>query len=79
MPQKGSAPASYSDLLERVATFDTIEGFGAAYSQMKRPHDLPINYDLSMFRSDSTPMWEVRYRLTLFFIYCSAATPPSLT
>jgi len=49
---------SYSKLLHELDTFSTIEGFYRCFVHLKKPSEIPANYNISIFRRGPRPMWE---------------------
>jgi translation initiation factor 4E len=51
-------PAAYHNQLQKLATFDTVEGFWKIFCYLKRPSALDMNVNLYLFRDGKWPMWE---------------------
>jgi len=48
----------YMEGLRQLGTFSTIQGFYRHYSYLRRPSELPRDYNCYMFRKNYKPMWE---------------------
>lgn len=48
----------YSELLQNVGSFSTVEEFWSVYSWLKRPSSLPSVSEYSVFRKGIQPQWE---------------------
>ena len=49
---------AYVEGLHPLGSFNTIEGFYANYAYLMRPHDLPSDINIHLFRKGFKPMWE---------------------
>ncbi|KAJ1430396.1 eukaryotic initiation factor 4E putative [Ochromonadaceae sp. CCMP2298] len=52
--------AQYRGQLQKVVSFDTLEGFWKLYCHLKRPSTLEVNMNFHLFRDapNHAPMWE---------------------
>lgn len=48
----------YMEGLRQLGSFSTIQGFYRHYSYLRRPSELPRDYNCYMFRKHYKPMWE---------------------
>ncbi|KAI9472554.1 hypothetical protein LPJ55_005389 [Coemansia sp. RSA 990] len=48
----------YEAAMTKIATFDSVEGFWACYSHLKRADQVPTITDYHMFRAGVRPVWE---------------------
>lgn len=56
----GSAQkAVWAARIQKLASFDTIEKFAAAYAHLKRAHTLPKGASYHLFRGTECPSWEL--------------------
>ncbi|XP_055388995.1 uncharacterized protein LOC129618215 [Condylostylus longicornis] len=51
--------AHYAKNLKEIHTFETVEEFYRAFAFIKKPSELPTDFNISLFRRGSKPMWEV--------------------
>ena len=53
-------PNDYRQRLNKLGSFDTVEGFWKLYCYLKRPSNLDLNVNLYLFRHgpEIIPMWE---------------------
>ncbi|MEL7342227.1 MAG: eukaryotic translation initiation factor 4E [Bacteroidota bacterium] len=51
-------PENYEDSLKPVASFDTVEGFWKIYNHLRRPADVSVGTDYSVFKQGVKPSWE---------------------
>jgi len=49
---------NFESTLVSLGTCHSIEEFWSLYSRIKRPHELPPNSNLHLFRGTTRPMWE---------------------
>jgi translation initiation factor 4E len=61
--REGGASASYDQLLKRLGTFNSVEGFWSYYSHLVRPNELATNIDVMCFREGVSPLWEDKVNL----------------
>ncbi|KAH7724873.1 translation initiation factor 4E [Aphelenchoides avenae] len=55
---KGDRNKDWEDCLKQVATFDTVEGFWALYTQLQLASGLNWSSDYYLFKDGIKPMWE---------------------
>ena len=57
---KKTDTTEYKSQLQKLAVFDTVEGFWKIYCYLKRPSALDLNVNLYLFRDGPSivPMWE---------------------
>jgi translation initiation factor 4E len=48
----------YSTSIHKFGKFDSVEGFWAIFSHLKRPSDIHLQIEYHLFRSDIRGMWE---------------------
>lgn len=55
-----TSSAEYRQRLQKLGTFDSVEGFWKLYCHLKRPSSLDVNVNLYLFRDGPhiAPMWE---------------------
>eukprot|EP01120_Amphizonella_sp_Union-15-10_P005038 TRINITY_DN1577_c0_g1_i1.p1 TRINITY_DN1577_c0_g1~~TRINITY_DN1577_c0_g1_i1.p1 ORF type:complete len:340 (+),score=85.23 TRINITY_DN1577_c0_g1_i1:86-1105(+) len=51
-------PTNFEANLQKIGTFNSVQGFWSFYTHMKRPAELQINSDVLLFREGLIPMWE---------------------
>jgi translation initiation factor 4E len=59
--KRQNKPTKYEDYtnnLQKLGRFNTVEGFWRHYSYLKKPEDIPKGHNLFMFRHNYTPAWE---------------------
>jgi translation initiation factor 4E len=61
--REGGVSASYDQLLKRLGTFNSVEGFWSYYSHLVRPNKLATNIDVMCFREGVSPLWEDKVNL----------------
>ena len=63
---KSANTTEYKSNLQKLGTFDTVEGFWKLYCYLKRPSALDTNVNLYLFRDgpNIAPMWEVMMNVT---------------
>jgi translation initiation factor 4E len=54
----GAGFTHYTQNLQKVGMFDTVQGFWHHYSYMQQPDAIPKDHNLYMFRGSATPAWE---------------------
>ena len=48
----------YIEGLHPLGSFNTVEGFYSNYAYLMRPHEMPENINIHVFRKGYKPMWE---------------------
>ena len=48
----------YSDMVKKIAEFDTIEDFWEIYQFLKKPEQAKHGLEISLFKKNIKPMWE---------------------
>jgi len=56
--QKNKNNSAFESGLTRLGTCSTVEEFWGFYSHIKRPHELPNDTNIHLFRRTVSPMWE---------------------
>eukprot|EP00164_Ancoracysta_twista_P020471 GFYU01036611.1.p1 GENE.GFYU01036611.1~~GFYU01036611.1.p1 ORF type:complete len:243 (-),score=70.18 GFYU01036611.1:99-827(-) len=55
---KQTTNVNYEENLKRLGTFKTIESFWRFYTHLSKPHQLPRECNMHLFRDLKRPMWE---------------------
>lgn len=59
--QKGEDAQSYANAVQKIGSFDSVEGFFGIYDHLVKPHSLTSDQavtDYHLFREGVTPTWE---------------------